>query len=187
MKRLDRQQVGTTVYPHALPLPVAAGAALLALSAMRPHGGWLLLLACAMAGLALWTLLEYLLHRFVLHGIGPFRRWHEQHHAQPDAPMRTPLLFSGLLLLGLVAPPMLMIGDRWLATGLTLGLLAGHVAQEITHHALHSRPDALGGWLTRRARQHQIHHGQCPSSSYGTLTDLWDRAFGTATPPGLQR
>lgn len=185
MKHLDLQHAGTTVFPQALPLPLAAGAALLARSTMRPHGGWLLLAACVLAGLALWTLLEYLLHRFVLHGIEPFRSWHAQHHLTPDEPMRTPLLFSALLLLALVAAPMLMIADRWLATGLTLGLLAGHVAQEITHHALHARRRHDNRWLVLRMRQHQFHHGPCPSRAYGTLTGLWDRVFGSAMPDRL--
>ncbi|ATE60488.1 sterol desaturase family protein [Thauera sinica] len=182
MKRFDLQHV-TTVFPHALPLPVSAGAVLFMLSAMRPHGGWLPLAVCVLAGLALWTLLEYLLHRFVLHGIEPFRRWHAQHHHRPDEPMRTPLLFSALLLIALVAIPMLTIGDRWLATGLALGLLAGHVAQEITHHALHARRHPAGHWLAACMRQHRLHHCRCPSCAYGTMTTFWDRAFGTAVPP----
>ena len=30
-------------------------------------------------GLLLWSLLEYLTHRFVLHGLQPFQRWHALH------------------------------------------------------------------------------------------------------------
>jgi len=36
-------------------------------------------------GTLIWTLLEYLLHRFVLHGFDPFRRWHQMHHDRPAA------------------------------------------------------------------------------------------------------
>lgn len=36
-------------------------------------------------GLVVWTLLEYLIHRFVLHGLDPFRRWHAAHHQRPEA------------------------------------------------------------------------------------------------------
>lgn len=184
MKRLDLQHWATTVFPQALPLAVAAGMALLARSAMRPHGGWLPLAAFALAGLALWTLLEYLLHRFVLHGIEPFRTWHLQHHLRPEEPMRTPLLFSGLLLLALVFAPMLAISNQWLATGLALGLLAGHVAQEIAHHALHTRPDGDSHWLLRRFGQHRLHHLHYPEAAFGTLTAVWDHVFGTAAPRG---
>ena len=186
MKRFDLQHGATTVFPQALPLPAVAALALLARSALRPHGGWLLLAAFALAGLALWTLLEYLLHRFVLHGIEPFRAWHLQHHLHPEEPMRTPLLFSGLLLLALIVPPMLLIADRWLATGVALGLLAGHVAQEITHHALHTRTDAGKHWLLRRFGQHGLHHLHYPDAAFGTLTTVWDRVFGTVPPHGRE-
>jgi cyclopropane-fatty-acyl-phospholipid synthase len=40
------------------------------------------------AGLCSWTLLEYLLHRLMLHRVEPFRGWHLQHHLHPDVPMR---------------------------------------------------------------------------------------------------
>lgn len=187
MKRLDLRHAGETVFPHALPLPLAAGAALLAWSSLRPHGGWLVLAGCAFAGFASWTLLEYLLHRFILHGVEPFRGWHAEHHRDPNAPMRTPLAFSGLLLLALVVPPLMAIDDGWLATGLALGLLAGHVAQEITHHLLHARDAAGSRWLARCQRQHLLHHGPYPSCAYGTLTGFWDRAFGTQAPPQRER
>jgi cyclopropane-fatty-acyl-phospholipid synthase len=31
----------------------------------------------ALAGLLGWSLIEYGVHRFVLHGLAPFRRWYE--------------------------------------------------------------------------------------------------------------
>ena len=36
-----------------------------------------------LAGVVLWTALEYALHRFVLHGLEPFARWHSEHHRRP--------------------------------------------------------------------------------------------------------
>ncbi|MBS0552957.1 MAG: sterol desaturase family protein, partial [Proteobacteria bacterium] len=68
--------------------------------------------------------------------------------------------------------------------GLALGLLAGHVAQEIAHHALHTRPDADSHWLLRRFGQHRLHHLHYPEAAFGTLTAVWDHVFGTAAPRG---
>ncbi|MBN8440623.1 MAG: sterol desaturase family protein [Thauera sp.] len=178
MKLLDLVHARTTVFPQALPLAAAVAAGMTLLAATRPHGTWLLLLPCGLGGLALWTLLEYLLHRFVLHRVEPFRRWHLEHHRTPDQPMRTPILFSMMLLAGLAAVPLLVIGDQWLATGITLGLIAGHMAQEVTHHTLH-RPGTRGGWIEARFRQHDRHHHQRPDRAYGTLTAIWDRLLGT--------
>ncbi len=52
-------------------------------------------LALTLGGLAAWTVLEYGLHRFVLHRLPPLRGWHAQHrhrlrgvfdHAPRNAP-----------------------------------------------------------------------------------------------------
>src|SRR5450830_1233858 len=54
-------------------------------------------------GVLIWTLLEYLLHRFVLHGFDPFRRWRQMHHDRPAARICSPTVISasafGLLVL----------------------------------------------------------------------------------------
>jgi sterol desaturase/sphingolipid hydroxylase (fatty acid hydroxylase superfamily) len=47
---------------------------------------------------AIWTLLEYLLHRFVLHRIPTFARMHAVHHASPRAFVGTPTWVSLLTL-----------------------------------------------------------------------------------------
>ena len=39
------------------------------------------------AGVVAWTLAEYVVHRFVLHGIAPTE--HRQHHANPDGAVLT--------------------------------------------------------------------------------------------------
>lgn len=54
----------------------------------------------AVAGLAGWTAIEYAMHRFVLHGMPPFRAWHALHHARPSARIGAPTLLSGSLIVG---------------------------------------------------------------------------------------
>uniref|UniRef100_UPI0027384B81 hypothetical protein n=1 Tax=Stenotrophomonas sp. YIM B06876 TaxID=3060211 RepID=UPI0027384B81 len=46
--------------------------------------------AIALLGFAGWTLVEYVLHRFVLHWLQPFERWHALHHEHPAALICTP-------------------------------------------------------------------------------------------------
>jgi membrane protein YqaA with SNARE-associated domain len=50
-----------------------------------PRAQWAQMAACVLAGLAGWSLIEYLLHRFVLHRVQPFQRWHAEHHQRPTA------------------------------------------------------------------------------------------------------
>jgi hypothetical protein len=84
-------------------------------------------------------LLEYVLHRWVLHG--PFSmasRGHSQHHAEPRTLISTPLfvIMTGALaiwgLLGLVLP-------GGIAALLVFGLYAGYNYFALVHHWQHHR------------------------------------------------
>ena len=144
-----------------------------------PDGQRIVLAAFASAGLASWTAIEYALHRFVLHGLPPFRGWHAQHHARPAALICTPTILSGTLIALLVFLPALLLGDVWRACALTLGLLTGYLAYAVTHHAIHHvRRD--GGWLAQRKRWHALHHHHAePAGCYGVTSAFWDRVFRT--------
>lgn len=123
-----------------------------------------------------WTFLEYVLHRFVLHGPEPFRGWHLDHHKRPRALIGTPTVFSAALIAGLVFLPMLMLGGLWMAIGFTLGIAIGYLNYVWTHHAIHHWPvDAA--WLKDCKRFHALHHGSRKRCHYGVTTVLWDRVF----------
>lgn len=143
-------------------------------------GQRLAMLACVAAGLAGWTLIEYLLHRFVLHGPEPFRRWHAEHHARPTALICTPTPYSAALLFVLVYLPARLLLGPWLGGALTLGVLAGYLSYTVAHHATHHWR-GRGRWLLQRKRWHALHHrpGAHPGH-YGVTTGFWDRAFGSA-------
>lgn len=146
-------------------------------------------LALMASGFILWTLLEYLLHRFVLHGLWPFKAWHELHHRLPDEPIRIPLAFSVPLVLMMLIVPTLLLRNVALGAALAIGLLAGEIVQELVHERLHRRgehDDEAGnarGWLAVRRREHGFHHAQDARRAFGTLSGFWDRWLGTA-PPG---
>jgi sterol desaturase/sphingolipid hydroxylase (fatty acid hydroxylase superfamily) len=157
------------------------------LLAVGPSGHGLALGASLLAGVLGWSLIEYLLHRFVLHGVAPFRRWHEQHHARPTALICTPTLLSATLIGLFVFLPAALLGDRWMACALTLGLLVGYLGYAVTHHAIHHwRGD--GAWLMRRKRWHALHHRRGGGARcYGVTGAFWDRVFGSAPTPAAVR
>jgi len=158
-------------------LAVPALSAFLLWNAPRAH--WLAASLWVLAGLVSWTAIEYALHRFVLHGMQPFRAWHEAHHERPTALICAPTIFSATLILVLVFLPAWAIGDVWCACSLTLGLLAGYLAYAITHHAAHHwRADSA--WLRERKRWHALHHHARQPGCYGVTSPLWDRVFGSA-------
>ena len=81
---------------------VAVVVSSVALPFFGPQGSWPALVALASLGFAGWTLVEYGMHRFVLHGIEPFRRWHDAHHQRPVALISAPTFLSDTLIATLV-------------------------------------------------------------------------------------
>ena len=143
-----------------------------------------------LGGLAGWTVIEYLLHRFVLHGLQPFSRWHAEHHSRPTALICSPTSLSASLITVLVFLPALALAGLWPACALTFGVLTGYLAYAVTHHATHHwRSEAA--WLLRRKRWHALHHrASRPPGHYGVTSGFWDHVFGSAggrpRAPGTQ-
>jgi cyclopropane-fatty-acyl-phospholipid synthase len=171
---------GRMGYLADLVLYAAASATLgLVLAVAAPHERRIELAAFALVGVATWTLVEYMLHRFVLHGLQPFRRWHAEHHRRPGALLGTPTVLSAALIAALVFLPAWVLGDRWSACALTFGLLTGYFAYALVHHAVHHWGVDLP-WLRHVKRHHFLHHrpGAAPGR-YGVTSALWDIVFRT--------
>lgn len=143
-----------------------------------PPGQALHLALLAVAGLGAWTLIEYLLHRFVLHGLQPFSRWHAEHHRRPTALIASPTLFSASLLLSLVVLPACWMLGLWPGLALSVGVLGGYLAYAVTHHATHHW-QIDSAWLKRRKRAHALHHHMRQPVNFGVTSDCWDRVFGS--------
>ena len=155
-------------------IPVAAAAIAWNLLAggLAPWG-WL---ACLSAGLLLWTLLEYLIHRFAFHGFAP----HWQHHERPRDRqwIFAPLWLStgaALLLWGLLAAALRSLPHAALVTA---GIVAGYLAYEAVHLTIHG-PRAGCALLVALRRRHYYHHFADDTACYGVTSPLWDRIFGS--------
>jgi sterol desaturase/sphingolipid hydroxylase (fatty acid hydroxylase superfamily) len=143
-----------------------------------PVGVGLDIVLWAGAGLLGWSAIEYALHRFVLHGLQPFKRWHLEHHRRPLALIGTPTWLSAVLLGGLVGLPAVLGLGRWLGSALTLGVLVGYLAYTLTHHALHHwKLDLI--WLQRRKYAHARHHHLQQPCCFGVTSGFWDRVLRT--------
>jgi sterol desaturase/sphingolipid hydroxylase (fatty acid hydroxylase superfamily) len=154
------------------------------LGRIAPPAHTLSLSAFVLAGLVGWSVLEYLLHRFVLHGLAPFKHWHAEHHARPSALLGVPTLASAAAIGGFFFIPVWLLGAPWAACALTLGLTTGYLGYSIVHHGMHHWR-AQSGWWLRRKQWHALHHR--PSGQqlgcFGVTTDVWDRLLGTARRP----
>lgn len=107
-------------------------------------------------GAIAWTLFEYAIHRFVLHGLRPFCDWHAEHHQRPMALICAPTLVSAALIVAVVLLPALLWAGPLRAVALTLGVLAGYLA-----------------YSTRASRG-------TPLAALGVTSGFWDRVFATA-------
>ena len=150
-------------------------------------------------GVFAWTFVEYLLHRFVLHGLAPFRDWHAEHHNRPVALIVAPTLLSLGLFVVLVALPAWWLIGSWSTCALMLGLMTGYLGYGLTHHATHHTviPSAvLSNWLAKRRRWHAVHHlfsKRFPFEAvhpkkggpYGVSSGFWDHVFGTTNAAAL--
>ena len=154
----------------------------------RP-GGAAFTAAVFLAGVLAWTLLEYLLHRFIFHWQPPGpegRVWsfmvHGYHHEFPNDKMR------------LVAPPLMLIFFAVIVGGIYFLLLKswwlqvfagtclGYVAYDWIHYYTHhfNPKRGIGSWLRR---YHLKHHYKDGKMRYGISTPLWDFVFGTYASP----
>ena len=169
----------------------SSGLALTLLVAAPPGQGASLALWAA-GGAVGWTLVEYLLHRFVLHGLRPFSRWHAEHHRRPTALIASPTLLSATLFVAGAALPAWWLLGPWAASAVMAGLLGGYLVYGLAHHAVHhvvgpvQRLPAPGqAWLARRRRAHALHHRSASRSPghYGVTQGWWDWIFGSDTHP----
>jgi dihydroceramide fatty acyl 2-hydroxylase len=159
--------------------------ALVVLGAREGLGG-LEIVLLVLAGLLLWTLSEYWLHRKIFHWdpdhpIGHRLHFiiHGVHHDHPNDRMR------------LVMPPgasiplaALFFGLFWLIFGLPTalplfaGFLIGYLMYDYTHYYLHHVvPKSKLG--KRLREQHMRHHFQDHRYGFGVSSPLWDAVFRT--------
>lgn len=173
-----------TAYYADFVIYAAAIGALIAIAALEP--GWtdrLRWVAAFLVGIASWTLLEYLLHRFVLHRMPIFSDMHAVHHASPRAFVGTPTWVSlSILWLVFFVPAWrglsLIVGG-----GLIAGVMTGFLWYGILHHAIHHRrPRFLTARLTASIHRHLRHHYSKIPGNFGVTTPLWDLLFGTSDP-----
>lgn len=137
------------------------------------------------AGLLLWSFLEYFLHRFVFHQRwfgARFSRDHGLHHARVDwfAPHARKIGISAPVI-GATLAIGAVFGGGGAGLGAAGGLLAGWGFYEVLHRQIHvAAPRGLYGDWARR--HHLAHHFGNPSANHGVTSPIWDVVFGTLVP-----
>jgi sterol desaturase/sphingolipid hydroxylase (fatty acid hydroxylase superfamily) len=131
------------------------------------------------------TLVEYVLHRFVLHAASRtyITRRHRMHHKTNEAdtlwgdfrdflPGMVPFCWFGFL-------HSIVAGVAFLLGGVGYVFLLA-----LVHKLSHERP-RLVFWM--RPNPHALHHGITPRGNFGITTRFWDVVFGTYSNDGPRR
>jgi sterol desaturase/sphingolipid hydroxylase (fatty acid hydroxylase superfamily) len=129
-------------------------------------------------GIGFWTLAEYVIHRWIYHGVRPFMELHEAHHSEPHAYIGSPPLLGTALVFVVIYWP-LSAFSATAASGTTAGVLLGYMAYQLVHHATHFWRPPRGSYLYRARQRHSLHHYHRELGNFGITTGAWDHVFGT--------
>lgn len=146
------------------------------------HSSIGMFLAGVGGGILLWTLTEYVLHRFIFH-FEPKSQWgqrlhfifHGVHHDYPNDALRLVMppsvsipLAIGFYFLFQAFLPQVMV-PSFFAT-----FVAGYLFYDISHYAIHHMNVKNAFW--KKIKQHHMrHHYQDSTKGYGVSSVLWDK------------
>ncbi|KAL2155550.1 hypothetical protein VTH82DRAFT_292 [Thermothelomyces myriococcoides] len=141
-------------------------------------------------GLFMWTLIEYLMHRFLFHidyylpdnrvGITLHFTLHGIHHYLPMDKYR--LVMPPTLFLILASPfwklaHTIFFWNWYIATTAFCGGVFGYVCYDMTHYFLHHQNLPL--WWKKLKKYHLEHHFLDYENGFGVTSPFWDKVFGT--------
>jgi sterol desaturase/sphingolipid hydroxylase (fatty acid hydroxylase superfamily) len=131
---------------------------------------------------ALWTFIEYAMHRFAFHHVPFVRDMHHQHHIEERAYIGTPLWVSLSAHFTIAFLPIWLVSGFWLASAASCGLAIGYIWYVAIHHILHHWHPRHSGYFYNLKRHHALHHHVAQTCNFGVTTGIWDRVFGTLEP-----
>jgi len=138
------------------------------------------------AGIFVWTFIEYVLHKYIFHfdAKSEFGKkihfiFHGVHHDYPSDSRR------------LVMPPsvsiplaalfyfifMYLVGEVYVLPFFS-GFIIGYLFYDLTHYAIHHFNMHNKFWLEIK-NHHMLHHYHDQDKGYGVSSPLWDLVFGS--------
>jgi sterol desaturase/sphingolipid hydroxylase (fatty acid hydroxylase superfamily) len=158
--------------------PAAVVGIVIAVLWMTAPAQWLTWAGAFLIGVGAWTLIEYLLHRYVLHHVPVVKDMHEAHHSDQKALIGTPTWMT-VVFFALVFLPLYVVSDATIASGLTAGLMLGYLWYVSVHHIVHHWKAEPGTYAYSLKRRHMLHHHYDDMGNYGVTSGFWDRVLGT--------
>jgi sterol desaturase/sphingolipid hydroxylase (fatty acid hydroxylase superfamily) len=147
---------------------------------LRRHPGPIGSLLVAAFGFAVFTLVEYAIHRWLLHDPECFLYpLHEAHHQHPEgtAAFLAPTSFVVLMPIWLLFAGLLHVsGASFFLCGFSFGYFYFGTLHHLEHRVRINRIPFR--WLQGRWAAHSVHH-KLDHTNYGVMTSFWDYVFGT--------
>lgn len=140
-------------------------------------------------GIFVWTLTEYLLHRFIFHfnaksklGKRIHFMFHGVHHDYPKDSKRLVMPPSVSIPLALLFYFLFYnIFGPLLVAPFFAGFIVGYIFYDITHYAIHHFNMKSKFWLAIK-NHHMLHHYKHSDKGFGVSQPAWDHVFGTTYP-----
>ena len=147
------------------------------------------------AGIPFWTFIEYLFHRFVLHGRfvdgeGFIRKFahrrldplHWEHHERPWDGSHINGEIKDLLPLFFVCAPLSFIAPIYTLPVFYAGVVESYLAEEWIHHSVHFY-NFRSPYFRYIKRHHLYHHSpKGENRGYGLTNGFWDIVCSTRYP-----
>lgn len=137
-------------------------------------------------GLFVWTIIEYIMHRWVFHfypkskiGKRIHFVFHGVHHDYPNDAKRLvmPPSASIPMALGLYFVFLYLVPQGTIYAFYT-GFLIGYLAYDMVHYALHHANFKSAFWKKLK-QHHMLHHYSDSTKGYGVSSALWDKILGS--------
>ncbi len=147
------------------------------------------ILTLAIFGIAVWTLTEYTLHRFIFHfefkselGAKIHFIFHGVHHDYPNDSRRLVMPPSVSVPLAILFYYIfsLILGHINVAA-FFVGFILGYLAYDMTHYAIHHFNMHNRFWLAIK-NHHMMHHYMDSTKGFGVSSPVWDEVMGTNFP-----
>jgi sterol desaturase/sphingolipid hydroxylase (fatty acid hydroxylase superfamily) len=145
------------------------------------RAGWFAL------GALSWTLLEYILHRWVLHwrpsgevSLELVKRLHLYHHDDPkdESQVCVPIFLSAPAWVTIFGAILIFGGNPGKGILFTCGLALMSVVYDLAHFSAHYMK-ATNGLLASLKKQHMLHHFSDHTRRFGVTSPIWDYVFRT--------
>jgi sterol desaturase/sphingolipid hydroxylase (fatty acid hydroxylase superfamily) len=144
-------------------------------------GDLLRILPLFAGGVLVWSLAEYVIHRYVFHNAWLLRGVHDVHHTCPRDFVGAASWTSFAIFVGLWLILFLTLGTFAQAT--VAGMLGGYFFYIVAHHRYHHGDRRhFGRYFQLMWQLHASHH-RGGETNFGVSSPLWDLAFGTYRRP----